>query len=149
MKTLVKNQIDSKSFTFSLPATSANAKDFCDNYLVGTYAIFEKQSDGGSDVSVATFKQALVTCKNTDTNEVVYFGMSLPSSKTPNEVSAALIGKTINGVKIDKVFVKYDVVTSGEQMPSVQSTQGAHQEQKQDNQENDLSLEEQSGKKVR
>ena len=106
MKTMVKNKLGSRKHTITLPSDNTVAQEFADTFLDGEYQIFEKQSDNGaSDVESVYYRMTALLIS--DTNHLkAYINLVVPQSKSEDDVRTALMGKTINGVKAERIIFR-------------------------------------------
>jgi len=111
-KTLVINTLGSTSKSFSLPADDTAASAFCAAMLDGEYVGYVKQSETGTDSGITGYNDVSVQVSS-DTGSKTYFGFLAKSGVTDVEIQNALVGKTFNGVKADKVFVSMRSITVG------------------------------------
>lgn len=111
-KTLVINTLGSKSKSFSLPAGDTAASAFCAAMLDGEYEGYVKQSEVGTDSGIIAYHDVKVQIAS-ETGSKTYFGFAAKVGVTDVEIQNALVGKTINGVKADKVFVQMREVAVG------------------------------------
>ena len=111
-KTLVINTLGSTTKSFSLPADDTAASAFCAAMLDGEYEGYVKQSESGTDSGITAYHDVKVQISS-DTGSKTYFGFLAKVGVTDVEIQTALVGKTINGVKADKVFVQMREVAVG------------------------------------
>lgn len=103
-KTLLTNRVNGKTKTYAIPASPALAADFAATFLDGEYAVYKSVGKHGSDV--VTVAPTLISVKfwaDTNPNAKGFANFVLPSTKTENDLFAAMIGLTLNGIKIDQV----------------------------------------------
>lgn len=101
MKALIANRVNGKTKTYEVPATAAEAQSFAETFLDGEFAIYESASIVGSDVVAVAPTLLNVMFKNTTTGDKGYMNVLLPANKTENDLFAALMGLTLNGIHID------------------------------------------------
>lgn len=103
-KSLIINKLGEKRLFSYVPAGHASALAFADAVLDGSYDIFEETSKIGSD-AVSTARDVTVMLQNETTFAKTYLRFVIPSSKDEQDVITALLTKTFNGVKADKVVI--------------------------------------------
>ncbi|AHJ12346.1 hypothetical protein [Sulfurospirillum multivorans] len=111
-KTLVLNTLGSTTKGFSLPASDTAASAFCAAMLDGEYVGYTKQSESGSDSGITAYHDVSIQIASS-TGSKTYFGFLAKAGVTDVEIQTALVGKTINGVKADTVFVTMREVAVG------------------------------------
>ena len=104
MKTLVRNTLGNKTFSFALPADDTVAQTFCADFLDGEYAGFIESSTVGSDSGIVEYNDILVIVKN-EIGAKTYLSFACKANKTETEIYAALLGKTFNTVKADYLYI--------------------------------------------
>lgn len=102
-KSLVRQQLGDRTFSFVLPADGATAKTFVEANIDGEYAILESVSKSGSDVETKVL-DTTVTIKSASEHKVT-FSFYAKSTADENSIRAALKAKTFNGVKADDVYI--------------------------------------------
>ena len=103
-KCLILNTLGSVTKSFSLPAENTKAKSFCEKYLDGTYEIFNLASTVDADTDVEGFDVSVQVSDST-TGRKSYLSFIMKADKNEGDVKNALMGKTIDGIKIDTVVV--------------------------------------------
>jgi len=103
-KSLVLNTLGSVTKSFSLPASDTNAKSFCEKYLDGKYEVLALTSSVGADTDVEGFDVS-VQFSDSTTGRKSYISFIMKADKNEGDVKNALMGKTIDGIKIDTVVV--------------------------------------------
>lgn len=103
-KTLIINTLGATTKSFSLPADDTAASAFCAGVLAGQYEGYVKQGEVGTDSGITAYNDVRVQISS-DTDSKTYIGFAGKVGATDVEIQNALIGKTVNGVKADKVFV--------------------------------------------
>jgi len=103
-KTLIRNKVGERSFNIYVPAGDVEAKDFADGVLDGTYDVLELTSTTGSD-NVTEAEDVTVFYEEDATQKRGYLRFIAKSSKSEEDIIAALVGKTFNGIKADKVVI--------------------------------------------
>ncbi|AFL69751.1 hypothetical protein [Sulfurospirillum barnesii] len=111
-KTLIYNTLGATTKSFSVPADDTSASAFCSAMLDGEYEGFVKKSESGTDTGITGYHDVRVQVSN-DTGSKTYFGFLAKIGVTDVEIQNALIGKTFNGVKADKLFVQMREVKVG------------------------------------
>lgn len=102
-KCLVRNVIGDRTFGFLVSADSATAKGFCENFLDGTFEIFENVAKSGSPVEALVNKVTL-TGKSNDGRKAT-FSFYAKSNLNEDELRAAVLNKTFNQVEFDEVYI--------------------------------------------
>ncbi len=103
-KTLIANRVNGSTKTFAVPATPAEAQAFCDANLEGEYAIYKSVAKIGLDtVTVAPLLIDVMFRDDTTLNKG-YAKFVIPANKSENDLFAALMGTTLNGVHVDYVM---------------------------------------------
>jgi len=102
---MIKNKLGQKVFTSYVPAGDEEAKAFADSFLVGEYEIFKKIGESGSDVVTGGYKKFTIMLKDDDAKLSTYLNVVVPQGKSSTDIRNALLGKTFNGVKADRVIV--------------------------------------------
>jgi len=103
-KTLIRNQVGEKVHNIYLPAGSTEADTFAQAVLEGTYAVFEQTSVAGSD-QVTEAEDVTVFYEEEATGKRAYLRFLAKSTKSEEDIISALVGKTYNGIKADKVVI--------------------------------------------
>jgi len=103
-KSMIRNQLGSKVLTSYVPADATNAQTFADAVLDGETRVYEEVSTVGSD-AVDTARDVNVMVQDETTGAKSYLRFVIKSSKHEGDVISALVSKTFNGVKADKVVV--------------------------------------------
>ena len=103
-KCLVLNTLGSTTKSFSLPASDTNAMSICEKYLGGKYEVFALTSSVGADTDIAAF-DASVQVSDSTTGRKTYLNFIMKDDKNEGDVRNALMGKIIDGIKIDTVVV--------------------------------------------
>lgn len=104
-RSMIRNQIGEKIQTLYVPMSSSNAADFAEAMLQGTYKIYEEASKVGSDATVVAAKEVTLQLQDNSTHKKTYLRFIAKQNKSIQDISTALIGKTFNGVKVDRVVV--------------------------------------------
>lgn len=102
-KCMVINQLGDKTVRHYLPMSSANAVTFATDMFDGTWKVFKETSKIGSDAAVVSAKEVAVQLVNTTSGAKTYLRFIAKSSLSTDEIRAALMGLTVNGVLVDKV----------------------------------------------
>lgn len=103
-KSMIRNQLGTKTLTSYVPAGNVEAQAFADAVLDGETKVYEEISKTGSGL-VDTARAVNVMLQQEDTGAKTYLNFTIPTSKHEGDVIAALETKTFNGVKADKVVV--------------------------------------------
>jgi len=101
---MIRQRLGDKTFTSYVPATDEKAKAFAEALMPGEYEVFSKVGDSGSDSVSDGYKTWLVMVKN-EAGLKTYLSFATPLGKTSDDVINALVGKTFNSVKADRVIV--------------------------------------------
>jgi len=104
MKALIRNQLGEKVFNIYVPSGSTEADDFSQAVLEGTYAVFELASTDGSD-EVTEAEDVTVFYEEEATGKRAYLRFLAKTSKSEEDIIGALVGKTYNNIKADKVVI--------------------------------------------
>ena len=114
---MIRQKLGNKTFNNYVPADSDSAKAFADAVLVGEYEILELVGESGSDSVANGYKKYTIMLKDETTHKSTYLNIVVGLGKTSTDIRNALLGKTFNGVKADKVIVlnerDYSVASSG------------------------------------
>ena len=102
-KVLIKNTINGRTYSFSLPCSGAESQTFCDNALEGTYHILSRDFEQGNSNEPSVIKYT-ITGKNQAGHKATFSFYSKPSIDEA-QIKTALTGKTFNGVKFDEIFI--------------------------------------------
>ncbi len=102
-KSLITNRVNGSTKTYAVATSPANAQTFAEAFLEGEYAIYKSVAKVGNDVVTAAPILFSVMFKDETTGAKGYANFVLPASKTENDLFTALMGTTLNGVKIDYV----------------------------------------------
>lgn len=108
-KSLIRNRLGKKTFNNYVPADADNAKAFADAVLDGEYEIFSFVGESGNDSISGGYKKYTLMLKDDSNKLSTYLNVVVPLGKTPEEIRSALLGKTFNGVKVDRVIVLNEV----------------------------------------
>ncbi|MDO8454076.1 MAG: hypothetical protein Q7S59_05850 [Sulfurimonas sp.] len=103
-KSMIRNKLGEKTLTLFLPAGATEAQAFCDTCLDGETAVFQAMTTVGSDV-VTTARDVNVMISNLTTGEKGYLSFLIEETKHEGDVISALLNKTFNGVKAERVVV--------------------------------------------
>lgn len=103
MKSLIRNKLGDKAYGFSVPAPASDLSGFL-NLLEGTYEVYEKKSETGSDDVSSAFRVRL-QIRNSSTDARDYLTMYVDITKNENDVKNALVGKNVNGIDVDEVVI--------------------------------------------
>ena len=102
-KVLIKNTINGRTYSFSLPCSGAESQTFCANALEGTYHILSRDAEQGNSNEPSVIEYT-ITGKNQAGYKATFSFYSKPSIDEA-QIKAALTGKTFNGVKCDEIFI--------------------------------------------
>ena len=102
-KVLIKNTINGRTYSFSLPCSGAESQTFCDNALEGTYHIFYRDAEQGNSNEPSVIEYT-ITGKSQAGHKATFSFYSKPSIDEA-QVKTALAGKTFNGVKFDDIYI--------------------------------------------
>jgi hypothetical protein len=103
-KTLLTNRVNGKTKTYAVPATPALAEAFATEFLAGEYAIYKSVAKVGNDtVAVAPTLISVKFWADANPNNKGFANFVIPSTKTESDLFAAMVGLTLNGIKIDQV----------------------------------------------
>ena len=103
-QSLIRNQVGDKVHNLYVPAGDVEAKDFADGVLEGTYAVLALSSTAGSD-AVTEAEDVTVFYEEEATGKRSYLRFLAKSTKSEEDIISALVGKTYNGIKADKVVI--------------------------------------------
>ena len=103
-KSLIRNQLGEKVYSIYLPCGNGEAQSFADGVLEGTYAVLELSETSGSD-QVVEAEDVTVFYEEEETGKRGYLRLIVKSSKSEEDIINALVGKTYNGIKADKVVI--------------------------------------------
>ncbi|CZE48929.1 hypothetical protein [Campylobacter geochelonis] len=103
-KSIIKNTLGSRTFTFAVPAAGAEALAFANAHLDGSYVVYEVVSKVGNE-TVANCNKVALTLKNSTTGDKYTFSFYAKSTLGEDEIRAGLIGITVNGVKADEIYI--------------------------------------------
>lgn len=102
---MIRQRLGDRTFNNYVPANSTDAQAFADALLPGEYEVFELVGESGTDNVTGGYKKYTVMIKDETTYKSTYLTIVVPISKSSTEIRNALIGKTFNGVKADRVIV--------------------------------------------
>ena len=102
-KVLIKNTINGRTYSFSLPCSGAESQTFCDNALEGTYHILYRDAEQGNSNEPSVIEYT-ITGKNAAGNKTTFSFYTKPSIDE-DQIKTALAGKKFNGVKFDEIYV--------------------------------------------
>jgi len=103
-QSLIRNKVGEKTYNIYVPADDANAKSFADAVLEGTYEVLAKSSTAGSD-AVTEAEDVTIFYEEDATKKRGYLRFLAKSSSDEEAILSALVGKTYNGIKADKVVI--------------------------------------------
>lgn len=103
-KTLIRNKLGNNNIVgMALSCGAEKAKAFADEFLQGEYAIYERKQSAGNEVE-AEFYRTTITGKS-QAGLKTTFTLLTKAGKNENEVMNAFKELTINGVKLDEVYI--------------------------------------------
>ena len=102
---MIRQKLGNKTFNNYVPADADNAKALADGVLVGEYEVLELVGEAGSDNVAGGYKKYTVMIKDETTHKSTYLNLVVGLGKESSDIRSALLGKTFNGVKADKVIV--------------------------------------------
>lgn len=103
MKSIVRNKIGQRVYSFALPCTDAKATAFANEFLDGEFQILAEKDVEGSDKKVP-YTEVTVMVKNSSGLKT-YLSLAVQATKSEDEIYATLVGKTFNGVKADEMAI--------------------------------------------
>jgi len=103
-KSFIRNTVGEKKLGFYVPANSTDADSFAQAVLEGTYSVLELASSAGSD-QVTEAEDVTVFYEEDATKKRAYLRFIAKSAKSEEDIISALVGKTYNGIKADKVVI--------------------------------------------
>ena len=104
MKSMVINRINGKNHTVYLPCDETVAGTFAGAMFDGEYEVLKQGVISGSDVETSANKVNIMV-KNTTSGQKTYMNMLVKSNKTEEDIFAAVIGLTVNGILVDEAFI--------------------------------------------
>ncbi|MFA6195658.1 MAG: hypothetical protein WC656_03325 [Sulfurimonas sp.] len=105
MKSMIRNTLGTKGVTMYLPCGATEAEAFANAVLDGTFVVYEEASTIGTGLGIVDYVDVSVMIQNETTGEKGYLSFAIKSTKHEDDVIAALLTKTFNGVKADKVVI--------------------------------------------
>lgn len=105
MKSMIRNKVGNKTFTLYVPASHTNAQAFADAVLDGESIVFSQGSVTGTGVGVVSYRDVSLMIQNNTTGQKAYLGFAIKSNKNEDDVISALLNKTFNGVKAEKIVI--------------------------------------------
>jgi len=106
---MIRQKLGNKTFVNYVPADADNAKAFADGVLPGEYEVFQLVGETGNETVSGGYKKYTVMLKDEETHKSTYLNIVVPLGKTSSDIRSALLGKTFNGVKADRVIVLNEV----------------------------------------
>lgn len=103
-KSLIRNTLGNRTFGFAVPADGATAKTFADNNLDGKYVIYEVENTSGNEIETDLW-DVTVTGKSLTSKAKTTFQFYADYTKDEDDIRAALLNKTFNGVKFEEVYL--------------------------------------------
>jgi len=103
-KTLIRNVLGGKSFSFYVPATDEKAQEFCATILEGEYEGLIEKGVEGNDTVTGGYNKVTVLIED-NAGQKLYLNMACPITKSEEDIYNALNGVTLNGVHADKLYV--------------------------------------------
>jgi len=102
---MIRQKLGNKTFVNYVPADDENAKALAEAVLPGEYEILKLVGESGSDTVTGGYKKFTVMLKDEETHKSTYLNIVVPQGKNSDDIRNALLGKTFNGVKADRVVV--------------------------------------------
>ena len=102
---MIRQKLGNKTFTSYVPADDEATATLADAVLPGEYQIFKLIGETGSDTVAGGYKKYTVMLKDDSNYKSMYINIVVSQSKNSTDIRSALLGKTFNGVKADKVIV--------------------------------------------
>lgn len=110
-KSLIINRYNNSNHWITVPADEVAADTFASTFLDGEYQVLKYDTSVGTDTETS-YQEMQVMVKNATTKMKTYLTMKVKSNKTENEVFAALIGLTVNGIVVDECYlISHKIVT--------------------------------------
>lgn len=103
-KSIVKNKLASQSYTMAWPCDETVAQEFATNFLEGEWSILKNTQSIGNETESGVI-EALVHLKNSESKDVVIGSFYVKSSVSNDALRQKLVGKTINGIRVDEVRI--------------------------------------------
>lgn len=103
-QSMIKTKLGSKYITTYVPSGHTEALAFAEAVMDGEHTVYSQISSLGSDI-VNEAEDVNVMIEEDATKKKAYMSFLIKSTKHEGDVIAALVGKTFNGVKADKVVV--------------------------------------------
>ncbi|MEN4046199.1 hypothetical protein [Sulfurimonas sp. NWX367] len=103
-QSLIRNKVGEKTYNIYVPADDVNAQTFADAVLEGTYAVLAETSVAGSDV-VTEAEDVTIFYEEDATKKRNYLRFLAKTTVDEEQIINALVGKTYNGIKADKVVI--------------------------------------------
>ena len=101
---IIRNKVGTKKLTMYVPSGSTEAGAFASAVLDGTYDILQHDSTAGSD-AVTEAEDVTVFFEDDTTKKRGYLNFIAKTTKSEEDIISALVGKTYNGIKADKVVI--------------------------------------------
>lgn len=105
-KTMVLNTVNAKTSSYFFPCTAEQAGAFAAEFFEGEYAVYENKGSVGNEVVTVAPTLFSVMMRDDTTKDIAFANFVVPASKTENDLFAVLLGKTLNGIKVDYVETK-------------------------------------------
>ena len=104
MKSMIRNTLGGKILTSYVPADAVSAQSFADAVMDGETKVYQQLSVVGTDTATqARYVNAMI--QNTASGAKRYLTFIIKLTKNEGDVIAALVGKTFDGIKADKVVI--------------------------------------------
>ena len=103
-QSLIRNKVGTKTYNIYVPSDDVNAQTFADAVLEGTYSVLAQTSSVGSDL-VTEAEDVTIFYEEDATKKRNYLRFLAKSTITEEDIINALVGKTYNGIKADKVVI--------------------------------------------
>ena len=104
MKSLIRNKLGQKNLNIYVPSGDVEAKTFADAVLEGTYDVLGLETVAGSD-TVTEAEDVTIFYEEEATKRRAYLRFIAKSTKSEMDIINALLGKTYNGIKADKIVI--------------------------------------------
>jgi len=103
-KSLIINRVSGRNRSIYVPTDEANAEAFAADFLDGEYQVLKLDATTGTEIETSAL-DVNIQVKNTTTGAKTYFNMLVSSSKTEEDIFAALMGLTIDDVVVDQAYI--------------------------------------------
>lgn len=102
-KSIIKNKIANKVYSFNVPCNDTKAATFAGEFLEGEYSVLAEKGTTGTD-TIEPYNLVSLMIKNS-ANKKTYINLAVKATTTEDEIYAVFAGKTVNGVKADDLAV--------------------------------------------